>query len=271
MQDKEWILTVWGVRGSIPVPSAGTMAYGGNTSCFSIEAGDELVILDAGSGLVPLGVQLARQNRPRRAHILFSHLHLDHLIGLFGFRPFHNPDMEFHLYGDVGLRQWLERLMGPPYWPVGLKDFPARLVLHEVKAGERFSLTGDSSLTVRTLRGNHPNKSLLYRLGSGEKSITYALDCELNDSMATALAAFARNTNLLIWDANFIPSDLQPGWGHSTWEQGIALRRASGAGTVLMTHYSWEYNDDFLREQERLAAAKDPAVCFATERMEIRL
>ena len=123
MQDKEWILTVWGVRGSIPVPSAGTMAYGGNTSCFSIEARDELVILDAGSGLVPLGVQLARQNRPRRAHILFSHLHLDHLIGLFGFRPFHNPDMEFHLYGDVGLRQWLERLMGPPYWPVGFKDF----------------------------------------------------------------------------------------------------------------------------------------------------
>lgn len=271
MQDKEWILTVWGVRGSVPVPSVSMMEYGGNTSCFSIEAEDELIILDAGSGLVPLGVQLARQNRPQRAHILLSHLHLDHLIGLFGFRPFHNPDMEFHLYGEVGLRQRLERLAGPPYWPLELKDYPARLVLHEVKAGERFSLPGDSSLTVRTLRGNHPNQSLLYRLESGEKSITYTLDCELNGGMSAALAAFAQKTNLLIWDANFAPPDLRPGWGHSTWEQGIALGRASGAGTVLMAHYSWEYNDDFLREQERLAKAADPAVCFAKERMEIRL
>lgn len=271
MQDNEWVLTVWGVRGSIPVPSARTMEYGGNTSCFSIEVGDELVILDAGSGLVPLGVQMAEQNKPRLAHILLSHLHLDHLIGLFGFCPFHNPDMEFHLYGRAGLHQWLERLAGPPYWPLGLKDFPARLVLHEVEAGDHFSLAGSSRLMVRTLPGNHPNQSLLYRLESGEKSITYTLDCELNDGMSAALAEFARNTNLLIWDANFVPSDLQPGWGHSTWEQGIALRRASGAGTILMSHYSWEYSDDFLREQARLAEAADSAVCFAKERMEIRL
>lgn len=271
MQDNEWLLTVWGVRGSIPVPSAHMMEYGGNTSCFSVEVGNELVILDAGSGLVPLGVQLARQNGPQRAHILLSHLHLDHLIGLFGFRPFHNPDMEFHLYGEMGLRQWLEWLAGPPYWPLKLKDYPARLVLHEVKAGEHFSLAGNSSLAVRTLRGNHPNQSLLYRLESGKKSVTYALDCELNDSMSAALAAFAQNTDLLIWDANFIPSDLRLGWGHSTWEQGIALRKAAGARTVLMTHYSWEYSDDFLREQEKLAAAADPAACFAKERMDFRL
>ena len=63
---------------------------------------------------------------------------------------------------------------------------------------------------------------------------------------------------------------LQPGWGHSTWEQGIALRRASGAGTVLMTHYSWDYTDEFLRRQEKQAAI-DGGCLFAREGMVITL
>jgi len=93
----------------------------------------------------------------------------------------------------------------------------------------------------------------------------------LSDGLFGSLTDFARNTGVLIWDANFTSQDLRPGWGHSTWEQGIALRKASGADMVLMTHYNWEYDDTFLRKQERLAAAADSAVRFAKEGMEIRL
>ena len=35
MQD--WEISVWGVRGSAPVPSKEFMEYGGNTSCFSVK------------------------------------------------------------------------------------------------------------------------------------------------------------------------------------------------------------------------------------------
>lgn len=268
MKEHTWTLTVWGTRGSVPVAASDVMEYGGNTSCVSVDTGDELVVFDAGSGLIRLGSQL---ERPRRVHILLSHLHMDHLIGLFSFRPLHNPGMEIHLYGEAGVGAQLERLIGPPFWPLGLNDFQARITIHETGPGVRFLLAGANGLFVDTLRGSHPNQSLLYRLKRGEKCVVYALDCELSGGIFEPLASFARNCGILVWDATFAPSDLRPGWGHSTWEQGITLGKAAGAGMVLMTHYNWSYTDRFLQEQERLAAAAHSAARFAKERMEIQL
>ena len=54
----------WGVRGSIPTPSTAdfvTSRYGGNTTCVSVRAPGIILILDGGSGLRTLGLQLARE------------------------------------------------------------------------------------------------------------------------------------------------------------------------------------------------------------------
>ena len=113
------------------------------------------------------------------------------------------------------------------------------------------------------MEGNHPGGSLLYRLEemtdenggykTGGKSLVYGLDCEINEDIFSACAAFAKESSLLIWDAGFAGEDLRPGWGHSTWQQGIAMRQAAGAERVLMTHYNWAYSDTFLWRQEELA------------------
>ena len=74
-------LTFWGTRGSIPTPGPQTTRYGGNTACISLAAPDgRLIILDAGSGLRPLGHELmsrrgraARRRHPAVAHPLGSH------------------------------------------------------------------------------------------------------------------------------------------------------------------------------------------------------
>ncbi len=54
----------WGVRGSYPTPGAGTVKYGGNTACVEIRAGERTIILDAGTGIIPLGRELARTPAP---------------------------------------------------------------------------------------------------------------------------------------------------------------------------------------------------------------
>ena len=55
-------VTFWGVRGSIPTPGPDTVLYGGNTPCLAIEhdnvGPDQMVILDAGTGIRPLGKTL---------------------------------------------------------------------------------------------------------------------------------------------------------------------------------------------------------------------
>src|SRR6218665_2515866 len=48
----------WGVRGSIPTPGQSTVFFGGNTACVEVRAEGEVIILDAGSGIRPLGEAL---------------------------------------------------------------------------------------------------------------------------------------------------------------------------------------------------------------------
>jgi len=119
-------ITFWGVRGSIPAPLTRTeikeklitalmgaqgvdlddrcavLEYvsslptlvqgtvGGNTPCVSIEVGDEWIIIDAGSGIRNLGVELMKREFGHGqgvAHILISHTHWDHIQGFPFFRP----------------------------------------------------------------------------------------------------------------------------------------------------------------------------------------
>ena len=261
-------VTVLGVRGSFPMTGGGFSEYGGNTSCFLADLGGGTVILDAGSGLASLGKAVPLPGGRKRVHMLLSHLHIDHIMGLFSFPLFHDPAAEIFLYGDTGLRSRLGAILGPPDWPLGLGDFRARVEVRELAPGARLPL-GDG-VTVSTLRGNHPGNSLLYRLEGGGNTLVYALDCEMDEDMRAALARFAQNADLLIWDATFTAGDLIKGWGHSTWQEGLALGRAAGVKRVLMAHYSQTYSDRFLSEQEKLAGA-DSRCLFAREGMVIQL
>lgn len=292
MKDK-WKVRVWGSRGSFPAPGAHFLEYGGNTSCISVDYGNGVAIFDGGSGLLELGRQM-KENGKKRADILVSHLHIDHCLGLLGFPLFLDPHAQIHLYGSphqgTGFRQGLETLLGPPYWPLGLRDFPAHIEIHELTPGESFRLTGteksahgeglrpagtedltSAPVTVRTLAGNHPNQSLIYRMDGNDKSVIYTLDCELDEQMKRELTEFARGGSLLIWDASFMEEDLplRRGWGHSSWKEGIDLRRNAGVARILMAHFSAEYTDAALRKQERLCTLADPASLFAREGMEI--
>lgn len=268
---QEQRIKVWGVRGSMPTADRDHLRYGGHTACISADLGGDLVVLDAGSGLVPLGERLVQEGR-RRADILIGHLHLDHIMGLFAFPLLQDRRAEVHLYGSPGTMGALVHLIGPPLWPVGLADRPAKVELHACRTGEPFRLAGlPEGPAVTVLEGCHPGGCGYYRLEQGGRSLVYALDCELSGDMAERLTEFARGTDLLIWDASFAPGSLREGWGHATWEQGIALGQAAGAGRILMSHYGTDHDDAFLEEQEALACQASPLVRFAKEGMEMVL
>lgn len=266
---QQWQVSIYGVRGSAPTADRRFLKYGGNTSCIGLRCGGERLVLDAGSGLSRLNAPEALGGC-KRLHILLSHLHLDHVLGLFDLALLQDPEAEVFLYGPAqegGLRPALETLVGPPYWPLALGKCRAKLTVREVRPGESFSLNG---LWVRTLAGCHPNGSLLYRLEGEGRSLVYALDCELAGDMAGRLTDFARGCGLLIWDASFTPQDLpsRRGWGHSSWEEGLDLAWSCSARQVFMTHYAREYDDALLAGQEILAGER---CLFAREGMEIWL
>ena len=266
-------LRVWGTRGSFPAAGKQYMRYGGNTSCFSVEYGGCLFILDAGSGLAVLGEQLKKRADIRDIHIFLSHLHIDHVIGLYPFLAMaaDRQTVQIHLDERSAEGGGLSRLIGRPYWPysigeagIGLSPFGPGTALHiETDAG---------AVDVSTMSGTHPGGCCWYRLQFGDKSAAYLLDCETGDDIEGKLTDFVSGADLMVWDAHFAPGKVRKGWGHSTWEDGLRLRRKAGAGKVLMAHYSNDYDDAFLEAQEAEALAVSEGGCiFAQEGMVIGL
>src|SRR5207249_11474469 len=73
----------WGTRGSIAVPGPKTLRYGGDTTCVELRADSDVIVLDAGSGIRPLGVALQKefQERPINLSLLITHAHWHHIQG----------------------------------------------------------------------------------------------------------------------------------------------------------------------------------------------
>jgi ribonuclease BN (tRNA processing enzyme) len=175
----------WGVRGSIAAAGPSTAVVGGNTSCVEVRGpGEELVILDAGTGLRPLGAALDREaaerGRPTVLHLFLSHFHWDHIQGFPFFTPAFRPTTELSVYGPErcaqpsgDIRRAFDAQMRAPHFPVGLDAMRAQLSFRGLAAGVEFSI---GALTVRAGAARHPNGCLAYRISHGDRAIVYATD-----------------------------------------------------------------------------------------------
>src|SRR5262249_56890937 len=86
-------VTLYGVRGSLATPGPSTARYGGNTSCVRLTGPDGcVVVLDAGTGIRPLALELPGGLTPGDG--LLTHLHLDPILGLGFFGPLYDPRLE---------------------------------------------------------------------------------------------------------------------------------------------------------------------------------
>ena len=117
--------TFWGVRGSIPSPGPEVVKYGGNTPCVELWFDDLLIILDAGSGIRPLGISLMDRFDKINGHIFITHMHWDHIQGLPFFAPLRNSKNTFKIFGceeaDLPLNQIVADQMKSVYFPVYMK------------------------------------------------------------------------------------------------------------------------------------------------------
>lgn len=81
------IIRYWGARGSIPVSGKEYLKYGGDTTCMEVRTkDDEIIIIDAGSGIRKLGNSLLAEDRHQYT-MIFTHAHWDHLMGFPVFKP----------------------------------------------------------------------------------------------------------------------------------------------------------------------------------------
>lgn len=270
----ELTIRFWGVRGSIASPGSHTVKTGGNTPCVEVRCGETLLILDAGTGIRPLGDRMLREGS-RECTILSSHLHWDHIQGLPFFLPAWLPGHRVTLVGRPGLRDALETQMTPPCFPVRIADMKAELSFAELASGEGIEIGG---ARVRAMALNHPGGVYGYRIEHEGASVVYATDTEHYACPDPHLVELARGADVLIYDAMYTPDEYvgrvgptKVGWGHSTWEAGVAVAEAAGVERLVLFHHDPQRTDAEVDELERRAALARPGTIAAREGESIEL
>ena len=256
----------WGTRGSVASPGPDTARYGGNTSCVEVRGAEgTLLVLDAGTGIRPLGRALGAS--VRRIHVLLSHFHMDHIQGLGFFAPLYDPEVEIHLWGPgsatLDLRGRLMRYLSPPLFPVHLRDLP-RLVLHDLPAGE-FEV---GEFRVRSDRVAHPGFTVGYRIAANGATLAYLSDHEPAlgaprfplEAAWTSGYELARDADLLVHDAQYTLEEYAAhvGWGHSAIDHAVAFAALAGARRLVTFHHDPAHDDDAVDRLTAAAAASAP-------------
>ncbi len=246
-------VTIWGCRGSLAAPGADTVKYGGNTSCVEVRlSSGEVLVLDAGTGMRPLGVCMGN-DPPPQIHVLLTHLHLDHLQGLGFFRPLFAPGLDIHLWGPASpVQQLSERIamyLSPPLFPVHLDDVPAQLTFHD--APEIATRMG--SATIRAGKVTHQGPTVGYRIEEHGRSLVYLPDHEpsIGGDLKTTPPSWmsghdlAHGADVLLHDAQYRDDEYHAhvGWGHSCIADTMEFASKAEVDQVVLFHHDPYHTD----------------------------
>lgn len=250
-------VSFWGVRGTFPALGEACGHYGRDTMCIGVETDGLHLVLDAGSGLEHLGDRLMAAAASPDIHILLSHGHLDHLLGLQRFRPFWRADarLTFWTPDQVGQPCAAQMILSPPFFPAEAgASMKARISWQRYQAGDHLPI--DPAVEVSSFAVHHPGGAQGFRINSKGRSLCYVTDHEHgNPVIDAALREHVRGADLLIHDATFTPAEMADhiGWGHSTWQAAAQLQSHAGAKSCAFIHHEPHRNDAALDALARAA------------------
>ena len=278
---------VWGARGSVPAPGPETTRYGGNTSCVQVTLSDgNVLVLDAGTGIRPLGLSLPQDTGP--LHLLLTHLHLDHIQGLMFFAPLFRSSTEIVIWGpeahDAPLEDRIGRYISAPLSPLEVRELPCHVSFREAPHSE-WTI---GPATIRAASVTHRGPTLGYRISEGDTSLCYIPDHEpavgggLEELEPEWISGYelARDASLLLHDSQYSDDEYphHVGWGHSSLSDALTFARRAEAQRLLLFHHDPMHSDAFLDGLGRIAVERWVAMggapdelALASERYELEL
>ncbi|MCK4420853.1 MBL fold metallo-hydrolase [candidate division WOR-3 bacterium] len=245
----------WGTRGSIPVPGKDTIKYGGNTTCLEItlENGREIII-DAGTGMRQLGMEII-SNDIKHIDFFLTHSHWDHIQGFPFFAPIFRKDISLNIYGvSPTFERLLDILKGQMefiYFPVQFKQLGAKISFKKFDP-KGIDLDG---VKVSSIMTNHPLETHAFKFEENDKTLVFMTDNELDHQVIATTpydkqVDFVRGANILIHDAQYKKEEIDKykGWGHSSWQETVALAKKAGVEKLFFTHYDPSRTDTEIDE-----------------------
>lgn len=269
-------LRFWGVRGSYTAPFDTHLKVGGNTSCVEVRVDNDILLFDAGTGLIPFGNEMMKQKDIRKLLIVLTHYHWDHINGLPFFVPAFVPDWDINIFGPghsaQDIEEYVSTQMKAPYFPVGTESWLAKINYVDPPADHKFSY-GPIELSYENV--HHPGTTYGYRIKANGKSILYISDNEclyLDKSISrkheelseeekvlyeqmkqeeyASEVELLRDADILIHDAQYTLEDYEKkrGWGHSCYIDTVNTAIDAGVKELYLFHHDPNYDDSQMEE-----------------------
>jgi len=277
-------ITFWGSRGSIPVSGRQYLKYGGDTTSIEIRTADnKIIIIDAGSGIRPLGNKLYKE-KLYELNLILTHAHWDHVMGFPFFKPIYSPKTIINIYGcgfaQSSITGIVSKTLSAPSFPVDFSALSAKFT--DYAACKRNFNIG--SVAIERIYLNHPNHGLGYRFNEKGKSFVFLTDNELGHKHPGGMdyndyVDFSKGANLFVHDSEYTDEEykLRTGWGHSSYTDALSLACDAGVKSFGLFHHNQERPDKdvdgFVFDcKEKLKNKSSEIDCFAVSQgLEIEL
>ena len=232
----------------------------GDTVCVLIETDKYNLILDAGSGLSKLD-QFDCQQKP--TYIFLSHLHLDHISGLFTL-----PKLKFNaplqiLVSEASCESLLNILKFPYMCPLELLSYKTEIL--KLESVDRNGLPFE----VDFLPVVHSVHTLGYKFLIEGKIISYVTDTGICDNALT----LAKNADLLILECSHLSGEINKGWPHINPQEAAEVAIKSQVRKLVLSHFdSNRYRTIELRKKSlEIIQSQFPNAMIATDLLTIEL
>jgi len=236
-----------------------------------VDESPQVIILDAGTGIRELGLDLMKKHERMKLTVLLSHFHWDHIQGIPFFKPLYSEETECTFIGSdmvhSNIEHCLLRAIGPPFFPVTFDAF---------KAAVRFVDVGEGPLKIGPVSVNlipvhHPGGAVAWKITCRGRSLVYMTDNEISLAAPSEryqdLLTFSHGADVLIHDAQYTPEEyaMKKGWGHSSCTAAVRYAMDCGARWLVLFHHDPGHDDATLdgmvaRCREMLVAEGSPAV-----------